>query len=185
MTNQSRSSSQPAALAAQLAPASLTSGLLVFMPFAIPVFTFSPAAFSAPTQPAVTPAPAPRTTASSTSAPGTNDTVPPPPPTRAPAGAGLPAPLIALLRGAEGPFLANEVFSETPTEALLPIEEEVPAAEWYAITRGRFVGVVDQFALGEVAIAGVAGSARKSYTTQGLALNAFNRALTWGGVQVA
>ncbi|KAJ7226778.1 hypothetical protein GGX14DRAFT_417350, partial [Mycena pura] len=99
-------------------------------------------------------------------------------------GAGLPAPLQALLR-TEGPFLANEVFSVTPTEPLGPIDEPVPAPEWYAITCGRFVGVVNQFALSAVAISGVAHSARKAYATQNLALDAFNQALTWGGVQVA
>ncbi|KAJ7716212.1 hypothetical protein B0H16DRAFT_1476913 [Mycena metata] len=98
--------------------------------------------------------------------------------------AGLPAPLIALLRAADGPFRANEVFGVVPTQALEPVEEEVTAPEWYTITRGRFVGVVDQYALAEMAISGVGGSARKSYTTQALAFNAFNAALTWGGVQV-
>ncbi|KAJ6447642.1 hypothetical protein C8R47DRAFT_1231348 [Mycena vitilis] len=132
--------------------------------------------------PAPAPAPAPRAEkAAAAAAPS----APPPPPTRAPAGAGLPAPLVALLRDNEGPFVANEVFSVTPTEPLGPVDEEVPAPEWYAITRGRFVGVVDQFALSAVAISGVAHGARKAYTTQALALDAFNKALTWGGVQVA
>jgi hypothetical protein len=65
-------------------------------------------------------------------------------PTVSKPGAGLPARLIALLCNEKGPFLANEVFSATPSEPLQPIEEEVPAPEWYAITRGRFVGVVNQ-----------------------------------------
>jgi hypothetical protein len=39
-------------------------------------------------------------------------------------------------------------------------------------------------ALSDVAITGVGASARKAYTTQALALNAFNQALTWGGVSV-
>ncbi|KAJ7086891.1 hypothetical protein B0H15DRAFT_950398 [Mycena belliarum] len=127
-------------------------------------------------------------------APRSRERTPPPPassnkdavttPTRTPAGAGLPAPLIALLRS-EGPWSANEVYSVTPTEPLTPVEEEVPAPEWYAITHGRFVGVVDQFALSAVAITGVGNAARKAYTTQALALTAFNKALTWGGVQVA
>ncbi|KAJ7766821.1 hypothetical protein B0H16DRAFT_1717161 [Mycena metata] len=109
----------------------------------------------------------------------------PPAPVRPPVGAGLPAPLVAMLRDAEGPFLANEVFSVTPPQPLGSIEEEVEAPEWYAITRGHFVGVVDQYALSAVAISGVAHGARKAYTTQHLALAAFNQALTWGGVQVA
>lgn len=66
------------------------------------------------------------------------------PAARTPSGAGLPAPLLALMRTEDGPFLANEVFSVPPTQALEPIDEVVPAAEWYAITRGRFVGVVNQ-----------------------------------------
>jgi hypothetical protein len=52
-----------------------------------------------------------------------------------------------MLRGDDGPFLANEVFMVTPTEPLAPIEEAVPAPEWYAITRGRFVGVVNQLSV--------------------------------------
>ncbi|KAJ7749879.1 hypothetical protein B0H16DRAFT_1460909 [Mycena metata] len=99
-------------------------------------------------------------------------------------GAGLPAPLLALMRDEEGPFLANEVFSVPPSQPLAPVEEAVPTPEWYAITRGRFVGVVDQFALGAVAISGVAHNANKAYSSQALALDAFNKALTWGGVQV-
>jgi hypothetical protein len=39
-------------------------------------------------------------------------------------------------------------------------------------------------ALSDVAITGVGASARKAYTTQALALEAFNQALVWGGVQV-
>ncbi|KAJ7020705.1 hypothetical protein C8F04DRAFT_1274621 [Mycena alexandri] len=89
------------------------------------------------------------------------------------------------MRDEEGPFLANEVFSVAPSQPLAPIVEAIPAAEWYAITRGRFVGVVDQFALIAVAISGVAHNANKAYATQALALNAFNKALTWGGVQIA
>ncbi|KAJ7675038.1 hypothetical protein B0H17DRAFT_1207901 [Mycena rosella] len=109
-------------------------------------------------------------------------TVPAPAP-RMPTGSGLPAPLVALLR-AEGPFLANGVYSVTPTEALVAINESVAAPKWYAITCGRFVSVVDQFAPSTMTISGVAHGVRKAYTTQGLVLDAFNQALTWGGVQV-
>ncbi|KAJ7606767.1 hypothetical protein DFH06DRAFT_1347907 [Mycena polygramma] len=132
--------------------------------------------------PAAVPAAAPRPDATAT----VPDAAPPAPAVRAPvpAGAGLPAPLVAMLRDGEGPFVANEVFRVTPSEPLGPIDETVPAPEWYAITRGRFVGVVDH-ALSAVAISGVAHAARKAYTTQALALDAFNKALTWGGVTVA
>ncbi|KAJ7868662.1 hypothetical protein B0H13DRAFT_1896993 [Mycena leptocephala] len=107
------------------------------------------------------------------------------------AGAGLPSALLALLRDSDGPFFANQVFKAPPAESLAPVEEEVPAPEWYAIFRGRFVGVVDQYlvfslsALADLAISGVTHSARKAYTTQSDALHAFNQALEWGGIQVA
>ncbi|KAJ6480181.1 hypothetical protein C8R45DRAFT_1100769 [Mycena sanguinolenta] len=92
--------------------------------------------------------------------------------------AGLPAALVALLRGPGGPFLANEVYRSSPAEPLAAIKEIVPTPEWYAITRRRFVVAVDQFALSTFAITGVAHAARKAYSTQALALDAFNRALT-------
>ncbi|KAK7027827.1 hypothetical protein R3P38DRAFT_2776926 [Favolaschia claudopus] len=95
----------------------------------------------------------------------------------------LPAPLVEMLR-TEGPYLANEVFSTVPSQPLEPVEETFPVPEWYSITRGRFVGVTDQYALAEFAISGVAGYARKAYATQEHALRAFNLALTWGGVQI-
>ncbi|KAJ7649148.1 hypothetical protein DFH06DRAFT_1332169 [Mycena polygramma] len=196
MTNQSRSQSQLAQ------PQFLQPMMMLFaMPIVFPGAMFSPAAFpqgvafstgapnqASPAQTATTtpaPAPAPAASTAPVPAPAASTAPAPAPATRTPPGAGLPAPLLALLRDADGPFLANEVFSAVPSQALGPIEEDVPAPEWYAITRGRFVGVVDQFALSAVAISGVAHGARKSYTTQALALDAFNKALTWGGVQVA
>ncbi|KAK7033888.1 hypothetical protein R3P38DRAFT_2773193 [Favolaschia claudopus] len=100
-------------------------------------------------------------------------------------GAGLPAGLVKLLRsGDEGPFTANEVFSSPPTQPLAAVEEDFPSTEWYAITRGRFVGVVDQYALADFAISGVAHYARKAYPTQAEAVSAFNKTLVWEGVQV-
>ncbi|KAK6977072.1 hypothetical protein R3P38DRAFT_3237869 [Favolaschia claudopus] len=90
-------------------------------------------------------------------------------------GAGLPAPLVPHLR-TEGPYQANEVFV-APAECLAAVEEEDRAPEWYSITRGRFVGVVDQHALSELAISGIAGGARKAYEPQAQALPAFNKAL--------
>ncbi|KAJ7661507.1 hypothetical protein DFH06DRAFT_1129605 [Mycena polygramma] len=170
--------------------------------FALPETMAPFAAAAAPAPAAAAPAPAPK--AAPSAAPAAAPVVPAAAPAPRNPGAGLPAPLVALLRGEEGPFRANEVFSVTPSEPLTAIEEEVAAPEWYAITRGRFVGVVDQLsvlplslvpysdfisfvlsALSAVAISGVAHGARKAYTTQGLALDAFNRALEWGGVQVA
>ncbi|KAK7033756.1 hypothetical protein R3P38DRAFT_3185518 [Favolaschia claudopus] len=97
-------------------------------------------------------------------------------------GAGLPDALIQHLR-TEGPYTANEIFITVPTQPLDAVPEATPAPEWYVITRGRFVGVVDQYALSDAAISGVAG-VRKVYNSQALALEAFNSALHWGIVQV-
>ncbi|KAJ7078636.1 hypothetical protein C8R43DRAFT_1143375 [Mycena crocata] len=116
-------------------------------------------------------------------APNTTPTDPSAAPPRTPPGAGLPAALVALLR-TEGPYLANEVFSTPPTQPLAAVDEPIPAPEWYCITRGRFVGVVNQYALSGAAISGVAHGERKTYTTQNQALDAFNAALLWGGVVV-
>ncbi|KAJ7138678.1 hypothetical protein C8R43DRAFT_955165 [Mycena crocata] len=85
---------------------------------------------------------------------------PPPMAKVAAPGASLPAPLLALLCS-EGPFLANEVYSVAPAAPLEAVEEEETAPEWYALTRGWFVGVIDQYALSDVAISGVGGSVRK------------------------
>ncbi|KAJ7062985.1 hypothetical protein B0H15DRAFT_958741 [Mycena belliarum] len=150
------------------------------MPVGAVVFVVTNGPFPWLLQPAAPPAhlapsPAPSPVATGPAAPAA----------RTPPGAGLPPQLLAMLRGEEGPFLANEVFKVVPSTALKPVDEPTPAPEWYAITKGRFVGVVDQFALSAVAISGVAHSARKAYATQSLALDAFNQALTWGGVQVA
>ncbi|KAJ6542991.1 hypothetical protein B0H19DRAFT_1077014 [Mycena capillaripes] len=162
-----------------LVPYPLMGMGFVFPPATIPVNPVVPSASPAAAAPEAALAPAAPAPAAAAAA------VPPAAPSVRNPSAGLPAPLVALLRAEDGPFLANEVFSVTPTQPLEAIKEPVPAPEWYAITRGRFVGVVDQFALSAVAISGVAHAARKAYTTQGLTLAAFNQALTWGGVQVA
>ncbi|KAJ7752280.1 hypothetical protein B0H16DRAFT_1723626 [Mycena metata] len=174
MTTQNQSESSPFALApCAVAPCYiLVPGIALpsLPPFAMPVFP-------AIAPPAVKEAPKEKESKQ-------KETPTPSAPAPKIFGAGLPAPLLALMRTEEGPFLANEVFSVAPSQPLAAIEEAVPAPEWYAITRGRFVGVVDQFALSAVAISGVAHNANKAYATQALALDAFNKALTWGGVQV-
>lgn len=59
------------------------------------------------------------------------------------------------------------------------------SSEFASFFRNLFVAdFILHSALAEMAISGVGGSARKSYASQALALNAFNAALTWGGVQV-
>ncbi|KAK6971662.1 hypothetical protein R3P38DRAFT_3241933 [Favolaschia claudopus] len=150
---------------------------------ALPV-AFLPVAAGAalPAAPPSPPAPVPTTTPKKHKETSTQDSAPKEVPPPAP-GAGLPAALVSLLRSG-GPYTANEVFSTVPTQPLTAIEEEAPAPEWYAILRGRFVGVVDEYLLSDFAITGVARGARKAYDTQANALRAFNKALTWGGVEI-
>ncbi|KAJ7841669.1 hypothetical protein B0H13DRAFT_2365580 [Mycena leptocephala] len=96
---------------------------------------------------------------------------------------GIPAGLAALLRHT-GPWTANELYSVPPTGPLSPVQEITPAPEWYCVTRGRFVGVMDQYAQAHYAIRGVSNAAHKSYTSQAFALDAFNKVVGWGGVEV-
>jgi hypothetical protein len=55
---------------------------------------------------------------------------------------------------------------------------------WYAITRGRFVGVTPIHALDQAATLRVSGAAHRGYTTQAAAIQAFNLALEGGLVEL-
>ncbi|KAJ7106124.1 hypothetical protein C8R43DRAFT_1140612 [Mycena crocata] len=189
-----RTPSTPAALPFTALPAVPAGFAMGFMPiFAIPIlFPLAALPVAAPTEPL--PEVKAEVKQEKTVAPLPAATKPVP-------GAGLPARLQALLR-TDGPFLANEVFSIVPAQELDAVDEEEPAPEWCAITWGRFVGVVDQLsvyfshcspsmlltsvssALSEFAIRGVTHCARKTYLTQALALDAFNKVLGWGGVEI-
>ncbi|KAJ6552544.1 hypothetical protein B0H10DRAFT_2202041 [Mycena sp. CBHHK59/15] len=173
MSSQSRSSqAQPTPAVASVMTAFLPAFMATcFLVVPFPMMGMAPVALTAPAVAAATPEPV----CARTPAPATA------PPVAKPS-AGLPTRLVALLRDENGPFLANEVFSATPSQPLEPSEEAVPAPEWYVITRGCFVGV-SQHALSDVPITGIGASARKAYTTQALALEAFNQVLVWGGVQ--
>ncbi|KAJ7493729.1 hypothetical protein FB451DRAFT_1164600 [Mycena latifolia] len=96
---------------------------------------------------------------------------------------GIPPGLASLLRWT-GPWSANVIYSVAPTGPLAPIEEPIPAPEWYCITRGRFLGVIDQYAMAHFGIRNVSNAAHKSYTTQVYALEAFNKVVLWGGIEV-
>ncbi|KAJ7018030.1 hypothetical protein C8F04DRAFT_1199632 [Mycena alexandri] len=101
----------------------------------------------------------------------------------APVVAGIPPGLAVLLRHT-GPWSSNVLYSVVPTGPLTPVEEISPAPEWYVVYRGRFVGVMDQYMQAHWAIRSVSNAAHKSYTTQVFALEAFNKVLSWGGVEV-
>ncbi|KAJ7107314.1 hypothetical protein C8R43DRAFT_963140 [Mycena crocata] len=71
-----------------------------------------------------------------------------------------------------------------PTGPLSPVEDITPAPEWYMIACGRFVGVVDQYAMAHWAVRGISSPIHKAYTSQVFALDAFNKVVDWGGVEV-
>ncbi|KAJ7690743.1 hypothetical protein B0H17DRAFT_1201573 [Mycena rosella] len=96
---------------------------------------------------------------------------------------GIPPGLASLLRWT-GPWSANVIYSAAPTGPLAAVDEPIPAPEWYCITRGCFVGVIDQFAQAHYAIRGISNTAHKAYSTQAIAINAFNKVVAWGGIEV-
>ncbi|KAJ6552189.1 hypothetical protein DFH09DRAFT_1085980 [Mycena vulgaris] len=104
-----------------------------------------------------------------------------PPPAPAPAPA--PAPLQAVVNIPNPQYRHWNPRCVAPTGPLAPVDEPVPAPEWYCITRGRFVGVIDQYAQAHYAICGVSNAANKAYSTQAIALNAFNQVVAWGGIE--
>ncbi|KAJ7017140.1 hypothetical protein C8F04DRAFT_1279935 [Mycena alexandri] len=74
-----------------------------------------------------------------------------------------------------GPWISGRLFSVVPPTALAPISDLDQT--WYAVTKGRHVGVTPDNALDGATTTRVSGAAHKGYTTQAAALAAFNRAL--------
>jgi hypothetical protein len=130
----------PAAAAASTPPNGSCSSLyraIHLTTFPVGFYTF------VPFPPGVTPTPI---AAAHSANPGSTAAAP----AAAPAGVapppvvtGIPAGLAALLRHT-GPWTAHELYSVPPTGPLSPVQEITPAPEWYCVTRGRFVGVMDQ-----------------------------------------
>ncbi|KAJ7646085.1 hypothetical protein DFH06DRAFT_1136231 [Mycena polygramma] len=67
-----------------------------------------------------------------------------------------------------GPWTAERMFSVVPPSPLSATTESDET--WYAITRGRFIGVTDIHALDQAATLRVSGAAHKGYPTQAAAL---------------
>ncbi|KAJ7618939.1 hypothetical protein DFH06DRAFT_1342506 [Mycena polygramma] len=100
------------------------------------------------------------------------------------------APPVAAGFRTHGPWVAGGLYIVVPAAELLPIAESpVPEGEeppkWYAITRGKYVGVTLSNQLAQHAILGVSRNGMKGYGTQTLALAAFNEFLRYGLVSVA
>ncbi|KAJ7033982.1 hypothetical protein C8F04DRAFT_1260479 [Mycena alexandri] len=76
---------------------------------------------------------------------------------------------------ADGPWISGRFFSVLPPSPLAPITDLDQT--WYAVIKGRYVGVTPDNALDGAATVRVSGAGHKGYTTQAAALTAFNRAL--------
>jgi hypothetical protein len=80
---------------------------------------------------------------------------------------------------ATGPWVAGALFSVVPAAALTAIVEDPDSEQrWYAITKGKYVGITTNSILSTGAISGVSGAQHVSYSTQAEALGTFNFALS-------
>ncbi|KAJ6518050.1 hypothetical protein C8R47DRAFT_1062604 [Mycena vitilis] len=103
----------------------------------------------------------------------------PPTPTPAPApGTAGPA---AFLRSSE-PWLAGYLFNVVPAAPLSPIPDN--GNKWFAITRGKYVGLTKNSAISLNAVTGVSTGLSDKFTTQDDALEHFNAALQSGAIAI-
>ncbi|KAJ7015734.1 hypothetical protein C8F04DRAFT_1284900 [Mycena alexandri] len=72
---------------------------------------------------------------------------PPAPAARTPAGAGLPAPLLALMCDEDGPFLANKVFKTAPAQPLEPVDEATEKSAGVVLNALTFFDLVSTLAM--------------------------------------
>ncbi|KAJ7780804.1 hypothetical protein DFH07DRAFT_765293 [Mycena maculata] len=83
-----------------------------------------------------------------------------------------------------GPWIAGNLYIVVPTSHLLPIAKD-PVAEgedsplWYAITKGRYIGVTLSNPLALASVVGASGSHMRAYKTQSQALDVFNESLDY------
>ncbi|KAJ7607447.1 hypothetical protein DFH06DRAFT_1347483 [Mycena polygramma] len=78
-----------------------------------------------------------------------------------------------------GPWVAGAVYGVVPAGplAVVPEANQVHTGKWYAITRGRYVGVTHSTAICDAAVTRVSHGLRAVYDTQYEAVQAFNDAL--------
>ncbi|KAJ7440411.1 hypothetical protein B0H11DRAFT_2253031 [Mycena galericulata] len=74
-----------------------------------------------------------------------------------------------------GPWIAGEIYGVVPTGPITAVPDN--SEKWFAITKGRYVGVTNSAAIADGAVSRVSHSLRAGYTTQTEALEAFNSVL--------
>ncbi|KAJ7922182.1 hypothetical protein B0H13DRAFT_2317791 [Mycena leptocephala] len=96
----------------------------------------------------------------------------------APAAPAAPVPFVQ----STGPWIAGSLFNVVPAAPLAAVPDN--GEKWYAITKGKYVGLTPHNLLSSGAVMGVSSALQNSYTHQADALAAFNLALTGGLVHV-
>ncbi|KAJ7490098.1 hypothetical protein B0H11DRAFT_2229615 [Mycena galericulata] len=81
-----------------------------------------------------------------------------------------------------GPWIVGELYNVVPGGPLAPVPDQ--GEKWYAITKGRYVGVTNNAAVADGAVIGVSHALRVHYDSQTLALAAFNLALATVGLNL-
>lgn len=74
-----------------------------------------------------------------------------------------------------GPWIAGEVYAVIPDSPLAMVPDQ--SEKWYAITKGRYVGVTNSVAVADGGVTRVSHALRAFYGSQAEAVQAFNQAL--------
>ncbi|KAJ7436812.1 hypothetical protein B0H11DRAFT_1936409 [Mycena galericulata] len=99
----------------------------------------------------------------------------PAPTVQAPATGAAPAPATGGGIRMTGPWVAGRLYSVVPTGPLTAVPDN--AEKWFAITKGRYIGVTNSAAIADGAVSRVSNSLRAGYGSQSEALQAFNDTL--------
>ncbi|KAJ7895677.1 hypothetical protein B0H13DRAFT_2338753 [Mycena leptocephala] len=86
-----------------------------------------------------------------------------------------------LIQG-HGPWVAGILFTVIPRTALAAVADN--GEKWFAITRGKYVGLTKNSAISLNAVTGVSTGLSEKFSSQADALNHFNAALVTGAVAV-
>ncbi|KAJ7431201.1 hypothetical protein B0H11DRAFT_2262224 [Mycena galericulata] len=101
---------------------------------------------------------------------------------QAPVPAPAPAPALPPFVRTTGPWIAGQLYGIPPLAPLTAVPDN--GEKWFAITRGRYVGLTNNSAISLNAVTGVSGALSGRRTTQAEALAHFNSALQTGAVAV-
>jgi hypothetical protein len=99
------------------------------------------------------------------------------------AAAAAPAPAVVVpFVQSTGPWIAGSLFDVIPAAPLTAVPDN--GEKWYAITKGKYVGLTIHNLLSSGAVSGVSGALQNCYPRQADALVAFNIALSGGLIHV-